>query len=73
MYKPGQWKMVCDVCGFEFLSGQMKQRWDGPWVCNQDFETRHPQEFGRTIIDKQSVPYTRPEPDEVFIDVPYIE
>lgn len=65
--------MVCDVCGFEFMNVDMKERWDGAWTCHKDFETRHPQEFGRTVIDEQSVPYSRPEPEDVFIDVPYIE
>jgi len=73
MYKPGQWRMICDVCGFEYMNVDMKERWDGAWVCHKDFETRHPQEFGRTVIDEQSVPYSRPEQEDVFIDVPYIE
>lgn len=72
MYKPGQWKMICDVCGFEYYNTQMKERWDGAWVCGPDFETRHPQEFGRTVVDNISVPYSRPEPEDIFIDVPYI-
>jgi hypothetical protein len=72
MYKPGCWKMVCDVCGFEYLNTQMHERWDGAWVCEPDFETRHPQEFGRSIVDLQTVPYSRPEVAEIFIDVPYI-
>lgn len=55
------------------MNVDMKERWDGAWVCDKDFETRHPQEFGRTVIDEQSVPYSRPEPEDVFIDVPYIE
>ena len=65
--------MICDVCGFEYMNVDMRERWDGVWVCEADFETRHPQEFGRTVIDKQAVPYSRPEPEDVFIDVPYIE
>lgn len=73
MYYSGKWKMICDVCGFEYYNDDMKERWDGAWVCRKDFETRHPQEFGRTINDKQSVPYSRPEPTDNFIDVPYIE
>ena len=73
MYKPGKWKAVCDVCGFEYLNTDLKERWDGVMVCEKDFETRHPQEFGRTVIDEQSVPWSRPEPEDVFIDVTYVE
>jgi hypothetical protein len=73
MYNPGKWWMVCDVCGFEFLNTDMQERWDGVYVCDKDFETRHPQEFGISINDNQTVPYSRPEPTDIFIDVPYIE
>ncbi len=73
MYKPGKWKMCCDVCGFEYYNDQLKQRWDGPYVCEKDFEGRHPQEFGRTINDKQAVPYSRSEPEMTFINVNYRE
>lgn len=72
MYKPGQYRMVCDVCGFEYFNVQMKERWDGAQVCKSDFETRHPQEFGRTVIDNIAVFPSRPEPADIFIDIPYI-
>ena len=73
MYKPGKWWMICDVCGFKYYNDELKQRWDGSWCCEKDWETRHPQEFGRTVKDKMAVPYSRPRPTDTFIDVPYIE
>lgn len=73
MYKAGQWYVICDVCGFRHHSDEIKLRWDGLRVCKEDWEPRHPQEFGRTVNDQQTVDYARPEPDYVFVDVPYIE
>ena len=71
MYKKGSWKCVCDVCGFEFLSQQLKKRWDGLMVCRDDWETRHPQDFVRPVKESQ-VLWTRVELADVFIDVPYV-
>ncbi len=71
---PGTWKVVCDVCGFEFASDKVKERWDGLIVCCKDWETRHPQDLIRGIPDNPSVPFSRPEPEPVFIGpVCYIE
>jgi hypothetical protein len=36
-------------------------------VCSKDFETRHPQDLLRVRVDDPSVPWTRPEPTEIFI------
>lgn len=52
---PGNWKVACDVCGFWFPSGEIKERWDGLKVCHKDWETRHPQSLYR-YKDHTSVP-----------------
>lgn len=69
-YKPGTWNAICDVCGFEYKSDEMKKRWDGLMVCPQDFEHRHPMDFMRVRSETLSVPWTRPEADDTFIDGP---
>lgn len=71
MYKAGQWKAICDVCGFEFYSGELKKRWDGLMVCHSDFEHDHPQKYLRVREDSSSVPWVRNEPAETFIYVCY--
>lgn len=71
-YKPGQWWIICDVCGKKIKSGDAKQRWDGFVVCPSDFEQRHPQDFVKARQDKISVSFTRPRPQDVFVDVSYI-
>ena len=57
----GQWSVLCDVCGFKFKSGDIKERWDGLRVCHDDFEQRHPSDFFRVRGEDTSVPFTRPD------------
>ncbi len=59
-YKAGQWNALCDVCGFKFKSSELKKRWDGLMVCEDDFEQDHPQKFLRVQEDRQTVPWARP-------------
>lgn len=66
---PGNWKVACDVCGFWFPSGEMKERWDGLMVCEKDFEHRHPQTLYR-YKDHPSVPdFVRKDGTNTFIFV----
>ena len=37
-FVPGTRKEECAVCGFDFLKSELTQRWDGLWVCKEDFE-----------------------------------
>lgn len=60
-YKKGDWNAQCDVCGFEYKASQLLSRWDGLKVCKHDYERRHPQDFLKTRVDKQQVPWSRPE------------
>lgn len=60
-YVKGNWKAVCDSCGFRFDASKLKKRWDGLMVCEMDYETRQPQDFVRAKVDIQAVPWTRPE------------
>lgn len=43
--KLGDWNAICPVCGFKYKASELKQRWDGVYVCQQDWEPRHPQEL----------------------------
>src|SRR5690606_1752218 len=51
-YKPGEHWIECVVCGFDYYASDMKLRWDGVWVCKDDWEPRHPQDFVRAHADK---------------------
>ena len=66
-YKPGDWWIYCDSCGKKIRASESKHRWDGLIVCADDWETRHPQDFVKAVPDKQSVPFSRPEPADTFI------
>ena len=69
----GAWNAMCDVCGFKFKSFQLRKRWDGLMVCSDDFEHRHPQDLIKIPKEDTSVPWTRPEQDDVFITPTYVD
>ena len=66
-----QWNTICDVCGFDFKSAQVRKRWDGLIVCEDDFEFDHPQKYLKVQPDGLPVPsdYIRAEPEDQFIKV----
>lgn len=68
LYRPGDFYLICDECGFKVRASETRKRWDGRRVCSKDWEPRHPQDFVRGRRDKQRVPEPRPEPADVFID-----
>ena len=61
-YIPGDYWKICDRCGFRKRSSETFRTWDGLYVCREDFESRHPQDFVRGRKDLQNVPDARPEP-----------
>lgn len=67
-YKPHLWNAICDVCGFEFKSNELKKDWRGLMVCKKDFELRHPQDFIKVRPEKVSVEWTRPEPTDEYVN-----
>lgn len=70
-FKPGTWNMICALCGRKVKSDEIKKRWDGLYVCAEDFEVRHPLDFIRAIDDDSSVPYVNPEPANTFVQSNY--
>ena len=70
-YIVGEWNLICDVCGKKIKSGKSRHRWDGFVVCEGCYEERHPQDFVRARVDKISVPFQRPIPPYVFVDISY--
>jgi hypothetical protein len=61
-YIPGDYYLVCDVCGVDHRRSDMKKRWDNAWVCKEDWEPRNAQERVRGIPEKIAVPVARPVP-----------
>ena len=64
---PGTWKVVCDVCGFQFASSDVKKRWDGLMVCHEDWELDHPQKFVRVRPETAIPAFVRAEPEPVYV------
>ncbi len=60
-YEPGNYWMVCDVCGRKYRRADMRARWDNAWVCLEDWEIQHPQEHLRGKMEEIGVPVARPE------------
>lgn len=72
-YKRGDYKAVCDVCGFFYLASKLKSRWDGLKCCPKDWNPRQPQDFVKSLADPQSIPWGRPDTTPVFVPItPYI-
>lgn len=66
-YNSGDWNAICDACGRHVKASELRRRWDGFMVCSRDWETRHPQDFVRGVVDTQAPVWTRPEPEDYFI------
>lgn len=70
---PGDYNALCDSCGRKFKASQLKRRWDGLMVCEEDYELRHPQDFLRVQRERISVPWARPYPEtDTEINPPWI-
>lgn len=68
---PGQWRVICDVCGFKFHSNDLRKRWDNLMVCEKDWELKHPQ-LNLRLRTHQSIPdYRRQEQPDRFVSIPY--
>lgn len=70
---PGTWATICDRCGFRFPSNELKPEWTGLMVCGQCWEPRHPQDFVKAIPDEQAPPWTRPNPEPIYVGICYLE
>ena len=68
-YRHGDYNAICDVCGLKYKASELRKRWDGAMVCQEDWEPRHPQEFIRAIKETSTLPFTRTEATDTFISV----
>lgn len=61
--KSYDYNVICDVCGFKKKASEVRKRWDGFWVCPEDWEQRHIADFYQTRNDVHTLPFTRPDTD----------
>ena len=67
-YIPMDHWVVCDSCGFDIRSSDIRETWDGRLVCPSDWEPRHPQDFVRSKEEDISAKGpVRPDTDPVYI------
>ena len=69
-FQSGENWVECDVCGMDFRASEVKWRWDGLLVCEEDWEPRHQQDYVRPredVIAAQGP--VRSEPDDEFVTV----
>jgi len=71
VYSKGNWNAICDVCGKQYKSTDLRKRWDNLWVCFRDYEERQPQDFVRGVADTQAVPWARPQGADTFVPINY--
>ncbi len=69
--KLGTWNCLCDVCGVRYKSDELKKRWDGYMVCPEDWEVRQPLDYIKAGRPQHPIPWSRPEPADVFVEVTY--
>lgn len=72
-YDHGDWKAICDVCGWLYKASELKLgigRQRGLRVCLKDWDEYHPQDDLRAVPDNPQVPWTRPEGVDVFVPDP---
>ena len=50
----------------------MRMNWKGFYVCDEDFEYRHPSDFLKARVEKTTVPFVRPDVDTPDTDVCYL-
>lgn len=62
-YAPGEWNLICSICGRKMKSGEAVKNWQGMWRHRRCNDTRQPQDFVRVLPDKETVPFAQPPAD----------
>jgi len=68
--KSYEYNGICDICGFKKKNYELRKRWDGYWVCDEDWESRHILDFYRTKNDVHNLPFTRPDSNTLLTWTP---
>jgi len=66
-FRSGDHWATCQRCGRVFRSSKLRKEWTGLWVCSEDFESRHPQDFVRSVKDSIAVYPALPEATDEYI------
>jgi len=69
---PGEWKVTCQRCGFQYPSSEITREWTGTLVCKKCYEPRHPQTLIK-LREETQVPAFVSKDSDVEAHVCYIE
>ena len=67
-FTPSDWIAECMRCGRMFKGSELMRTWDGLYVCQEDWEKKHPQLTIRGVEDITRTPWSSSEPPDVFTD-----
>ena len=70
-YKPGDYLVICDQCGFQRYASECRMTWDNLFVCADTcWEEKHPHYSDpKPLGESQKVPVHRPELINNFISL----
>ena len=57
----GGWNAQCFRCGRKRKNSDLRKQWQGYWVCKEEWEPRHPQDYVKGVVDLQTVPWAQPD------------
>lgn len=66
-YVAGDWNVICDRCGLKKKASMLRLEWTNLRVCDDCYETRHPQTLLKVNSEQINVPWDRPQGDTIFI------
>lgn len=67
-FAPGDWNIICSICGTKLKAGEAVQNWQGMWRHPKCNEPRQPQDFVMPLPQKEmSIPFTQKDGDPNII------
>lgn len=66
-YKSGDHWVISDRSGKKVRASETQREWNGSIVHTSEFESRHPQDFVKSVSDRITVPNARPRQVDTFI------
>jgi hypothetical protein len=60
--------VYCDRTGAKVRLSQTRKEWSGKRVRIEEYEDRHPQDFVRSVVDRQTRAVLRSEPADQFVE-----
>lgn len=63
-FAPGDWNVICSMCGMKGKASEMVKNWQGAWRHPRCNEPRQPQDFVMPLPTREmAVPFSQPDND----------